>query len=159
MRKVLVANRGEIAVRIIETCRQLGVATVAVYSDADRDAPYVARADEALHLGPAEPAHSYLNTEALLAAARRSGADAIHPGYGFLSENADFAAAVIGAGLTWIGPSPDAIATLSSKAAARELAQREQIPLLPGAVIAHAADDEGIRAAQAMDFPLLLNWT
>ncbi|MDQ2803787.1 MAG: methylcrotonoyl-CoA carboxylase, partial [Pseudomonadota bacterium] len=114
VRKLLIANRGEIACRIIGTCRRMGIRTVAVFSDADRGALHVRLADEAVRIGPAEAARSYLDAEAILAAALRTSADAIHPGYGFLSENAAFARAVIDAGLTWIGPSPDAIDSMGS---------------------------------------------
>jgi acetyl-CoA carboxylase, biotin carboxylase subunit len=106
---VLVANRGEIARRVIRTARRLGVTAVAVYSDADAELPYVREADQAVHIGPAQPALSYLNAAAIIDAARKTGAAAVHPGYGFLAENADFAGQVIAAGLTWVGPDPAAI--------------------------------------------------
>src|SRR5262245_19534666 len=116
---VLVANRGEIARRIIRTAKRLGVRAIAVYSEADADLPFVAEADEAVLIGPANPAQSYRNTEAILEAARKTGAKAVHPGYGFLSENAGFAKAVTDAGLIWVGPSPEAITAMGDKINAR----------------------------------------
>ncbi len=156
MKKIMVANRGEIAVRIMATCRKLGIQTVAVYSDADCQSVHVSSADEAWRLGPAEPAKSYLSTDALLGAALASGADAVHPGYGFLSENAEFAQAVLDAGLVWIGPSPHAIATLSSKAAAHELAREKEVPVLPAMVVRDIHDENIPEGAVALGFPLLL---
>lgn len=130
--KILIANRGEIACRVIATCRKLGIATVAVYSDADRDARHVRLADEAIHIGPAPAQQSYLRGEVILDAARASGAQAIHPGYGFLSENAAFADACAQAGIVFIGPPAAAIRAMGDKSAAKALMQRAGVPLTPG---------------------------
>ncbi len=133
IRKILVANRGEIAVRIIRACRELGgIQAVAVYSDADREALHVRYADEAYNIGAPSPRESYLNIGKLIDVARRSGADAVHPGYGFLSERAEFAQAVMDAGLVWIGPPSDAISKMGDKLAARELMERAGVPIVPG---------------------------
>src|SRR6478609_6043252 len=132
IRKLLIANRGEIAVRIMRTCRRLGITSVAIYSDADTGALHVREADEAYRVGPAPAAESYLHIPAILDAAQRAGAGAIHPGYGFLSERAPFAEAVIGAGLIWVGPSPDAIRTLGDKIAAKRIMEFAGVPTVPG---------------------------
>jgi acetyl/propionyl-CoA carboxylase alpha subunit len=135
MRIVLVANRGEIARRVFRTCREMGLGTVAVFSDPDTDAPFVREADAAVHLPGSTPADTYLRGDLVIAAAVRAGADAIHPGYGFLSEDAAFARAVVAAGLTWIGPPPEAVEVMGSKLAAKELMSKAGVPCLPGAEV------------------------
>ena len=154
--KVLIANRGEIAVRVIRACRELGVRTVAVYSDADVAAVHVRLADEAVHIGGSRAADSYLRTDALLAAARRTGAEAIHPGYGFLSERASFARAVRDAHLVWIGPPAEAIEALGSKTAARTLAERAGVPVVPGTMEPLQTAEEAARVAERFGYPILL---
>src|SRR6187549_1638024 len=131
-RKLLIANRGEIACRIARTARRLGIRTVAVYSDADAHAAHVSACDEAVHIGGPRPQESYLRGDVILEAARRTGATAIHPGYGFLSENAEFAAACARAGVTFVGPSPEAIDAMGSKSAAKTLMGKAGVPLTPG---------------------------
>ncbi|RII41954.1 ATP-grasp domain-containing protein [Galactobacter valiniphilus] len=154
--KVLIANRGEIAVRVIRAARDEGIASVAVYADPDRDALHVRLADEAFALGGNTAAESYLDIEKVLAAAKKSGADAIHPGYGFLSENADFAQAVIDAGLTWIGPSPAAIDQLGDKVKARHLAEKVGAPLVPGTKDPVTSTQEVLDFADAHGLPLAI---
>ncbi len=156
VRKILIANRGEIAVRIIRTCRAMGVASVAVYSEADIDAPHVRLADEAVAIGPAPARESYLVIEKLIAAARQSGADAIHPGYGFLAENARFAAAVNDAGLTFIGPPPSAIATMGDKVAARTLMEKAGVPVVPATAVLAPDADTFAKAAAGLGFPVVI---
>jgi acetyl-CoA carboxylase biotin carboxylase subunit len=157
--KVLVANRGEIAVRVIRACRELGLPTVAVYSDCDRGARHVRDADHAVHIGPSPASESYLRIDKLVDAARATGADAVHPGYGFLAENAAFAAACRDAGLTFIGPAPEAIRLMGSKTGAREVATRAGVPVVPGtdAPLGAAAADEEIAAQGArIGYPLMV---
>ncbi|MEO3763868.1 biotin carboxylase N-terminal domain-containing protein [Streptomyces sp. B8F3] len=156
MRKVLIANRGEIAVRIARACRDAGLASVAVYAEPDRDAVHVRVADEAFALGGDTPAASYLEMEKVLKAAADSGADAIHPGYGFLSENADFAQAVSDAGLTWIGPPPDAIRALGDKVAARRIAQRAGAPLVAGTREPVGGSGEVVAFAEENGLPIAI---
>jgi acetyl-CoA carboxylase, biotin carboxylase subunit len=155
-RSVLVANRGEIARRIFRACRQLGVRTVAVYSEADRDAPHVRDADEAVLVGAAPARESYLAIDTILDAARRTGAEAVHPGYGFLSENWRFAQACADAGLTFIGPAPDAIRAMGDKSEARRLMAAAGVPVVPGTPGPVAGADEITRAAESVGFPLIL---
>ena len=154
--KVLVANRGEIALRVMRACRELGVRTVAVYSEADSHAPHVREADEAVLLGPAPSSESYLKGDAIIAAALRTGAQAIHPGYGFLSEREWFARAVRDAGLVWIGPPAEAIAAMGSKTAARTLAIAAGTPVVPGTTTALRDADEAAEVADGMGYPVLL---
>jgi acetyl-CoA/propionyl-CoA carboxylase, biotin carboxylase, biotin carboxyl carrier protein len=154
--KVLVANRGEIALRVFRTLRELGIGSVAVYSDADRLAPFVAYADEAHALGGLSAAESYLVVDKLLGAAARSGAEAVHPGYGFLAENASFAAAVEAAGLVWIGPPPAAIELMGSKTRARQTMQAAGVPIIPGTTDPVASAAEVIELGEQIGYPLLI---
>jgi acetyl-CoA carboxylase, biotin carboxylase subunit len=155
LRRVLVANRGEIAVRVIRACHQAGVAAVAVYSEADADAVHVRKADDARLIGPPPAAKSYLDADALIAAAKDADADAVHPGYGFLSENAEFARAVTSAGLTFVGPPAEAIAAMGDKAKARELAKQAGVPLVPGSGLVES-DDDAVAAAGRVGYPVLV---
>lgn len=154
-KKVLIANRGEIAVRIIRACQERGIKAAAVFSDADRTALHVRYADEAYPIGPAPALSSYLNPDAILDAARKAGADALHPGYGFLSENADFAEAVIDAGLVWIGPSPEAMRLMGDKLTARKVMMAAGVPVVPGREVG-LTDDEALMAAEELGYPLLI---
>src|SRR5579863_1169922 len=154
-RKVLIANRGEIAVRVIRTLREMGIASVAVYSDADRTSLHVRIADEAEYVGPSPSAESYLRIDRILDAAKKHGAEAIHPGYGFLSENADFAAACEDAGLVFIGPSASAIRAMGSKTAARQVAMAGGAPVVPGTDLPVTAA-EAAEFARSNGYPILL---
>jgi acetyl-CoA carboxylase, biotin carboxylase subunit len=157
--KILIANRGEIAVRIIRACREMGLRSVAVYSDCDRAARHVREADQAVHIGPSEAAKSYLRIDAIIDAARKTGADAVHPGYGFLAENAAFARACADARLTFIGPSPEAIALMGSKTAARDAAIAAGVRVVPGTgqpLDDHASDEEIASIADGIGFPLVV---
>jgi geranyl-CoA carboxylase alpha subunit len=155
-RKILIANRGEIALRIMRTARRLGYGVVAVYSDADRDALHVREADSAVRIGEALPAQSYLRIDAIIAAAKAGGAGAIHPGYGFLAENEDFAKACRDAGLVFIGPSPEAIRAMGNKAGAKEIMQKAGVPTVPGYQGADQSDAAMFSAAKEIGFPVMI---
>src|SRR5438034_10458129 len=157
MRKVLIANRGVIACRVIRSCRAMGIRTVAVHSEADAGALHVELADEAYPVGPAPAKQSYLSVPAILAVAEASGADAVHPGYGFLAENSAFARAVMAAGFTWIGPDPDSIDDMGDKERARLLAKAAGVPILPGSSRFARGELHGLaEAAEEVGFPLLV---
>ena len=156
IRKVLIANRGEIAVRVIRTCRELGILSVAVFSDADNTALHVRMADEAYPIGPAPSSESYLVADKILEVALMSGADAVHPGYGFLSENADFAEACAERGIVFIGPPPAAIRAMGDKTAARALMEKAGVPMAPGTIDAISDRDEAARTAAGIGFPVLI---
>jgi len=155
-KRVLVANRGEIAVRVIRGAHELGLEAVAVFSDADQRALHVRMADSAWRIGPPPSSESYLRADRLLDVAERAGCDAIHPGYGFLSENAEFAQAVMDAGLVWVGPPPDAIASMGSKTAARTAMHQAGVPVVPGTLDALDSDDEALQVARDIGFPVML---
>ncbi|OAF15253.1 acetyl/propionyl/methylcrotonyl-CoA carboxylase subunit alpha [Bradyrhizobium neotropicale] len=154
--KVLVANRGEIALRVMRSARRLGLGVVAVYSDADRDALHVRQADRAVRIGEALPAQSYLNIPAIIAAAKASGADAVHPGYGFLAENEEFAQACKDAGLAFIGPSPQAIEAMGNKAGAKEIMKKAGVPIVPGYQGADQSDEVMLAEARKIGFPVMI---
>ncbi len=152
--KVLIANRGEIAIRVIRTLKEMGIGAIAVYSEADRDARHVREADEAYLLGPAVPAESYLNIEKILEVAAQAGANAIHPGYGFLAENAPFARAIGETDITWIGPPADAIDAMGSKTRAREIMQKAGVPIVPGATEPSATVEDARKLAEEIGYPI-----
>src|SRR5438874_379396 len=151
--RILVANRGEIALRVIRACRDLGIEVVTVFSEADRDAPYLALADEAICIGPATAADSYLNIPRLISAAEISDVQAIHPGYGFLSENAHFAEVCRSCNIEFIGPPHEAMRQLGNKNEARKLAQKSGVPVVPGSDGLIDNDGEALRLAHTMGFP------
>jgi len=159
LKKLLVANRGEIAVRVIRACREQGIATVAVFSEADREALHVLMADEAYPIGPPPATESYLKIDTLVDVARRAGADAVHPGYGFLAENARFAEACVAAGLTFVGPPPAAIRAMGDKTSARKIAREMKVPMVPGTLEALRSDDEARTSAAKIGYPVMLKAT
>src|SRR5687768_1035683 len=154
--KVLIANRGEIAVRVIRACRELGYPTVAVYSEADRAALHVLYADEAMPIGPSPSRESYLRIDRIIDAAKKTGAEAVHPGYGFLAENAVFARACRDAGLTFIGPSPESIDTMGSKTESRQRMQHAGLPVVPGLTEPVKSFDEIAEFARSAGFPVMI---
>ncbi|MCI0588102.1 MAG: acetyl-CoA carboxylase biotin carboxylase subunit [Planctomycetes bacterium] len=156
LRKVLVANRGEIALRVIRTCRERGIPTVALYSEADRNALHVRFADEAVWIGPAPPRESYLRIDRILEAARRTGADSVHPGYGFLAQNAEFAESCEKAGLVFIGPPPPAMRAMGDKVSSRRTMVAAKVPVVPGTVDPVATPEEAARVAQGIGYPVAL---
>src|SRR5690349_1975603 len=153
---LLVANRGEIARRVIRTARRLGIRTIAVHSDVDAELPFVVEADEAVLIGPANPALSYRNAQAVLDAAKATGAAAIHPGYGFLSENADFARAVVEQGLTWVGPGAEAIAAMGDKINARNLMAAAGVPVAPGTADPASDEETAVAEAARIGYPIMV---
>ena len=155
-KKVLIANRGEIAVRIIRACRELGVRTVAVFSEADREALHAKIADEAICIGPASTAESYLNIKAILAACELTGADALHPGFGFLSENANFARMCARCGVTFIGPSPEAMLLMGDKATAKQTMREANVPVVPGSDGLVGSVEEAAEIAAKVGYPVMI---
>jgi acetyl-CoA carboxylase biotin carboxylase subunit len=154
--RILIANRGEIALRIIRTCREMGIETVVVYSEADRNASYIELADQAICIGPASPAQSYLNIPAIISAAEVADVDAIHPGYGFLAENAHFAQICADCGIIFIGPRPESMRMLGDKVAARELAKKAHVPIVPGSDGQIKDDKEAIKLANKIGYPVIV---
>ena len=152
--KVLIANRGEIAIRVARTLKEMGISSVAVYSEIDRDAPHVREADEAFLIGPAVPAESYLNIAKIIDTAKEAGAEAIHPGYGFLAENADFARACAEADIVFIGPPPEAIEAMGSKTRAREIMAEAGVPIVPGATEPAADLNAAHKQAEEAGYPV-----
>ena len=155
-KKILIANRGEIACRVIRACREMQIAAVAVYSDADKDALHVRMADEAYHIGPAPSSESYLRGDKIIVAAKRSGAGAIHPGYGFLSENAAFVREVNASGITFIGPPPEAMEAMGGKMSARKIAAAAGVPVVPGTTEPLRNFDEAKATADEVGYPIML---
>ena len=154
--KILIANRGEIAIRIIRTCNRMGINTVAVYSDADSRSLHRHLADEAVHIGESQSQKSYLNIDKIIAAATATGCQAVHPGYGFLSENARFAEAVEAAGMVFIGPPVDAVNIMGDKITSKELAKNAGVPVIPGHIEAIADEAEALVVAESVGYPVLL---
>src|SRR6187402_3248462 len=154
--KVLIANRGEIALRVICACRDLGIRTVAVYSEADRNSLHVRFADEAICIGPAKSTRSYLDIASVISAAEITNVDAIHPGYGFLSENADFAEVCEASGITFVGPKPEVIRTMGLKQLAREAMQAAGVPILPGSQGVVQSTEDGLLLAESIGYPVII---
>src|SRR5262245_53138521 len=154
--KILIANRGEIACRVIRTCKRMGIATVAIYSDADADALHVREADESVRIGPPPSAESYLKIDAVIEACRLTGAEAVHPGYGFLSENAAFATALDKAGITFIGPPMKAVAAMGDKIESKKLAQKAGVNMVPGHLAEIADADEAVKIARKVGYPVMI---
>jgi len=156
LRKILIANRGEIALRIIRTCREMGIATVAVYSDADVNSLHVRYADEAVHIGPSQSRKSYLNTDKIITAAKEKGAEAIHPGYGFLSENEKFARVCQENHFIFIGPSPETIALAGNKSEARKTIGGLGIPVIPGSADVIRSPEEAVSLVNKLVYPVII---